>query len=134
MKINGQKLNKRMLSDWFSAALQTSRKCGRYEYKGSEEWQALTGTQTVEPRKKPHQEYLASCAKIRKEITSLEYTTLISPLRTMSSVTTICRSLLLRTRWPLFIGSKIIMSSIIVPKSWDWSENERRGDEYSKDS
>jgi len=22
--------NKRMLSDWFSAALQTSRKCGRY--------------------------------------------------------------------------------------------------------
>src|SRR5690554_5462684 len=98
----------------------------RYEYKGSEEWQALTGTQTVEPRKKPHQEYLASCAKIRKEITSLEYTTLISPLRTMSSVTTICRSLLLRTRWLLFIGSKIIMSSIIVPKSWDWSENERR--------
>ena len=24
------KPNKRMLSDWFSAALQTSRKCGRY--------------------------------------------------------------------------------------------------------
>ena len=24
------KFNKRMLSDWFSAALQTSRKCGRY--------------------------------------------------------------------------------------------------------
>jgi hypothetical protein len=23
------KFNKRMLSDWFSAALQTSRKCGR---------------------------------------------------------------------------------------------------------
>lgn len=25
------KLNKRMLADWFSAALQTSRKCGRYK-------------------------------------------------------------------------------------------------------
>jgi hypothetical protein len=24
------KFNKRMLSDWFSAAPQTSRKCGRY--------------------------------------------------------------------------------------------------------
>ncbi len=24
--------NKRMLSDWFSAALQTSRKCGLYDY------------------------------------------------------------------------------------------------------
>ena len=24
------KYNNRMLSDWFSAALQTSRKCGRY--------------------------------------------------------------------------------------------------------
>jgi hypothetical protein len=28
-------LNKRMLSDWFSAALQTSHKCGRYKSKGS---------------------------------------------------------------------------------------------------
>lgn len=27
--------NKRMLSDWFSAALQTSRKCGRKAYKRS---------------------------------------------------------------------------------------------------
>jgi hypothetical protein len=41
---------------------------------------------------------------------------------------------LLRTRWPLFIGSKTIMSSIIVPKSWDWSENERKRDEYTKNS
>jgi len=24
--------NKRMLSDWFSASLQTSRKCGRYTF------------------------------------------------------------------------------------------------------
>ncbi len=29
MGLNYQKHNKRMLSDWFSAALQTSRKCGR---------------------------------------------------------------------------------------------------------
>jgi hypothetical protein len=29
MKVSRNSLNKRMLSDWFSAALQTSRKCGR---------------------------------------------------------------------------------------------------------
>ena len=33
LRQQNQRANKRMLPDWFSAALQTSRKCGRYVYK-----------------------------------------------------------------------------------------------------
>lgn len=43
--------NKRMLSDWFSAALQTSRKCGRYAYLEKQMYIWNTGKLVAELKK-----------------------------------------------------------------------------------
>lgn len=49
-----QPFNKRMLSDWFSAALQTNRKCGRKVFrKDGEVWKALMFREAAMSEKVP---------------------------------------------------------------------------------